>query len=117
MIGFSPTECRRHSHDCYRQHLLGIAFHRTEPAVLRDVERYAEQERIVVSKLRSALDVSEFHARISEQEVQINRLIRSGMGTNIAESQLLELKETLAHLQHHQAILSFSVSRRSMFIS
>ena len=71
----------------------------------------------MASKLRSALDVSEFHARIAEQEVQINRLMRSGMGTNIAERQLLELKETLAHLQYHQAILSFSVSPRSMFIS
>ena len=97
--------------------LLSIAFHRTEPAVLREVERCRAQESIVVSKLKSALDVSEFHARIAEQEIQIRRLIRSGMGTNIAERQLLELKETLAHLQHHQAILSFSVSRRSMFIS
>ena len=97
--------------------LLGIAFHRTEPAVLRDVERCRAQESIVVSKLKSALDVSEFHARIADQEVQIKRLMRSGIGTNIAERQLLELRETLAHLQYHQAILSFSVGPRGLFIS
>ena len=75
--------------------LLGIAFHGLNQrfsVTLSD----AEQESIVVSKLKSALDVSEFHARIAEQEVQIMRLMRSGMGTDIADRQLLELKETLA---------------------
>ena len=71
----------------------------------------------MVGGLRSAIEVSEFHERIADQQARIDRLMRWGWSTKLAVKQLTELQDTLSHLRHHQSILSISLSPRRTFVS
>lgn len=64
----------------------------------------------MVSIVRSAVEVAEFHHHIEQRKARIEHLMQLGMGTQSAENQLEELKSTLAHLQYHQSVLAVSLA-------
>jgi hypothetical protein len=54
-------------------------------------------------------DLREVRRRIARQEDWIEQLRAVGQVTMIAEQELAELKATLDHIEHHRAVLEFSL--------
>ena len=54
-------------------------------------------------------DLREVSRRIARQVDWIEQLRAAGQVSSVAERELAELNETLNHIQHHRAVLEFSL--------
>lgn len=64
----------------------------------------------MVSKELVLRDITDLKREVSLQAERVAWLKRWGMGADIAERQLSEMRVTLASLEHHRAILHFSLA-------
>jgi hypothetical protein len=96
--------------DCQQSRPIRTADINAANLLARSSVRRSSREDDIVSKEFVLRDITDLKQEVSLQAERVAWLRGRGLGADIAERQLVELKLTLAHLEHHRAVLHFSLT-------